>query len=58
MIVDLSDIAATRFMIAPGQSGNPLSPHYADLMGRWREVGYLTLDGGAEGGTLELTPAP
>ena len=58
MIADLSDLAATRFMIAPGQSGNPFSPHYSDLMGPWREVAYLTLDGGAEGGTLELTPAP
>jgi penicillin amidase len=58
MIVDLSNIAATRFMIAPGQSGNPFSPHYSDLMASWREVAYLTLDGGAEGGTLELVPAP
>jgi penicillin G amidase len=58
MIVDLSDIAATRFMIAPGQSGNPLSPHYGDLMGPWREAAYLTLDGGAAEGTLELAPAP
>jgi penicillin G amidase len=58
MIVDLSDMAATRFMIAPGQSGNPLSPHYADLMPTWRQIGYLRLDGGAAGGTLTLAPAP
>jgi penicillin amidase len=58
MIVDLSNIAETRFMIAPGQSGNPFSPHYSDLMGPWREVAYLTLEGGAQGGTLELVPLP
>jgi penicillin amidase len=56
MIVDLADTAAARFMIAPGQSGNPLSPHYADLMGPWREIAYLTLDGSAQGGTLVLAP--
>jgi penicillin G amidase len=56
MIVDLSDPAATRFMIAPGQSGNPFSRHYGDLMGRWRASSYLTLDGSAEDGTLVLAP--
>ncbi|HEX2236132.1 MAG TPA: penicillin acylase family protein, partial [Actinomycetota bacterium] len=26
-----------RFCLAGGQSGNPMSPHYADLVGRWRD---------------------
>ena len=32
---DLSDLARSRFMIAIGQSGNPLSPYYDDLMKDW-----------------------
>jgi penicillin amidase len=55
MIVDLSDIAASRFMIAPGQSGNPLSAHYSDLMTSWRDVAYLTL-GKSAAHTLVLAP--
>jgi penicillin amidase len=55
MIVDLSDIAASRFMIAPGQSGNPFSAHYGDLLQPWREVAYLTL-GKAATQTLVLAP--
>ncbi len=41
-IYDLNDIANSRFMIATGQSGNFLSEHYADLVSRWRDGGYLT----------------
>ena len=55
MIVDLSDIAASRFMIAPGQSGNPFSPHYGDLLQPWRNVTYLTI-GKAAAHTLVLAP--
>jgi penicillin G amidase len=44
MIADLDDLDGTRFMIAPGQSGNVLSPHYADLMRRWRDHDYLVFE--------------
>jgi penicillin G amidase len=56
MIVDLGDIKDARFMIAPGESGNVLSPHYRDLMRLWRDHDYLTLDDGGTGGTLVLAP--
>jgi penicillin G amidase len=56
MIVDLSDIAASRFMITPGQSGNPLSPHYGDLVQSWRDVTYLTFGKAAVSHTLVLAP--
>ncbi len=36
-VYDLADLNRSRFMIATGQSGNPLSPHYRDLMTRWRD---------------------
>ncbi|ARJ65302.1 penicillin acylase [Magnetospirillum sp. ME-1] len=34
-VFDLSDLADSRFVIATGQSGNPLSRHYADMLPAW-----------------------
>ncbi len=44
-IYPLSDLAASRFMIATGQSGNPLSAHYSDLVEAWRDGDWITLSG-------------
>jgi penicillin amidase len=35
-IYDLADPSRSRFIIATGQSGHPLSPHYADQLALWR----------------------
>lgn len=35
-VYDLADLARSQFIIAPGQSGNPLSIHYRDLFEIWR----------------------
>lgn len=42
-IYDLADLSRSRFIIAPGQSGNPLSIHYRDLVELWRKGGSVTL---------------
>jgi len=42
VIYDLSDLSKSRFMIATGQSGNPLSGHYRDLVEDWRDGRYMT----------------
>jgi penicillin G amidase len=42
-IVDYGALGDSRFMIAPGQSGNPQSPHYDDLLERWQRVQYLPM---------------
>ena len=58
-IIDLSNIAASRFMITTGQSGNVLSNHYDDLIRRHRDVDYLPMLFGKEnirGNTLRLEP--
>jgi penicillin G amidase len=55
MIVDLGAMDRAQFVIGPGQSGNPLSPHYADLMRRWRDHQYLVLDA-TPVATLVLAP--
>jgi penicillin amidase len=59
-VYDLADLDNSRFMIATGQSGNPLSPHYGDLAERWRDGHYVKLVGDAtvDGRRLRLTPAP
>lgn len=43
-IYDLSDLANSQFMIAPGQSGNPLSPHWSDLVEDWANGGHFAID--------------
>jgi penicillin amidase len=56
MIVDMAHPDAARFMITPGQSGNPLSPYWGDLLRPWRDGNYLTFDADASGGVLTLVP--
>lgn len=35
MVVDLADVERSRFVLAGGQSGNPVSAHYDDLLPLW-----------------------
>ena len=35
-VIDLGDLERSRYVLAGGQSGNPLSPHYADLFELWQ----------------------
>ncbi len=43
-VYDLADLAASRFMIVPGQSGNPLSRTYDDLLTTWRDGGWIQME--------------
>jgi len=63
-IIDLADFGAARFIQTTGQSGHPLSKHYADLMPLWRAVEYVPmywekekLLAGGTTSTLTLEPA-
>ena len=42
-LYDLADLEASRFMLTPGQSGDPASPQYRDLAPLWAEGRYLPL---------------
>ncbi len=44
-VFDFADLDRSQFIIAGGQSGNPLSPHYRDLVPRWRDGNFLQLSG-------------
>lgn len=56
-VYDLSDLSASRFIIATGQSGNPLSRHYDDLLEAWRDNHGLAIGRRPEGGAvLRLEP--
>ena len=47
-IYDLADLESSRFMIATGQSGHPLSPHYADLVPLWNSGQDIAITGSKE----------
>jgi penicillin amidase len=61
-LYDLADLRRSRFIQPTGQSGNPLSRHYRDFLGRWAEIEYLPMVTAREQveegalGTLTLTP--
>ena len=57
-LYDLSDLTKSRFAIAPGQSGNPMSPHYDDMAEIWRDGGFITPGTRAPASHLTLDPAP
>ncbi|HUI34874.1 MAG TPA: penicillin acylase family protein [Stellaceae bacterium] len=58
MITDMAAPDEARMMITPGQSGNPLSRHYDDLLHRWRAFDWLVPGTAPAQSTLTLTPAP
>ncbi|MDX1664476.1 MAG: penicillin acylase family protein [Candidatus Promineifilaceae bacterium] len=43
LLVDAGNPSHNRVSLPGGQSGNPLSPHYADLLPLWREGGGATI---------------
>jgi penicillin amidase len=42
-VVDLANLNKSLYLQSLGQSGNPFSPHYDDLMSLWREGRYLPM---------------
>ncbi|MGC1889657.1 MAG: penicillin acylase family protein [Stellaceae bacterium] len=56
MIVDLASSKDARMIATPGQSGIPLSAHYADLVRRWRDFDWLVPNRSAAVSTLVLAP--
>nr|WP_249208736.1 penicillin acylase family protein [Magnetospirillum sulfuroxidans] len=58
VIFDLSDLSKTTFVLATGQSGNPLSRHYRDLLPGWQTNEGLTIDKPADGSaSITLEPS-
>ncbi|HEY4037502.1 MAG TPA: penicillin acylase family protein, partial [Burkholderiaceae bacterium] len=56
-IYDLSGASAGVWMFGPGQSGNPLSPQFGDLLEAWSKVRYRPI-GPPAGPALTLTLKP
>ncbi len=58
-VYDLSDLDRSRFIMAPGQSGNPFSPHSHDFLMRWRDGDTILLGPAAAmvAATVTLSPA-
>jgi penicillin amidase len=57
IIADLASPADARMMATPGQSGNPLSVHFADLVRRWRDFDWMVPGRSAAVSILALVPA-
>lgn len=55
---DLADLENSRFIIATGQSGHPLSPHYRDLVPLWGAGEVIRLPAAPVGETGRITLAP
>jgi penicillin G amidase len=57
-VFDMANPDASLFVIATGQSGNPLSPHYGDQAPLWQQGQSVTLAGTPpdQGETLTLNP--
>jgi penicillin amidase len=57
-VYDLADLERSLFMMAPGQSGNPLSRHARDFLTRWRDgaMVLLTHQPVSVSGTIRLEP--
>ena len=62
-VLDLSRLDSSKFMQPTGQSGNLLSPHYDDLIERWRDGRFVEIPASRAGaldgavGVLNLVPA-
>lgn len=46
-VVELNNSVNSSFILASGQSGHPLSPHYRDQTERWRKGERITLSSGS-----------
>ena len=57
-VYDLSDLDKSLFMVAPGQSGNPLSSYARNFVRRWRDGATITIgpDPDRVTATIRLTP--
>jgi penicillin G amidase len=57
-VYDLADLDRSLFIVAPGQSGNPLSRHARDFLVRWRDGATITLGPTTDTttATIRLTP--
>ena len=58
IITDLAAPNEAKMMIAPGQSGNAFSVHFADLLRRWRDFAWLVPHQSTVTATLALVPGP
>ncbi|MFQ5954077.1 MAG: penicillin acylase family protein [Kiloniellales bacterium] len=57
-VYDLAELGRSRFVIATGQSGNPLSTHYHDFLRRWRDGEYVPMPAVPEGPVRRLLLLP
>jgi penicillin amidase len=57
VIYDLADLSKSRFIMATGQSGNPLSRHYRDMVSSWVANHGVTLEHHDAAAVLSMDPS-
>ncbi len=57
-VYDLADLDRSLFVVAPGQSGNPLSSHATDFLRRWRDGATIMLGPKAATSTASIRLLP
>ncbi len=57
-VYDLADLARSRFVVAPGQSGNPFSPFATNFLRRWRDGAMVRLGRKPDKVTATITLEP
>ncbi|MFA7428767.1 MAG: penicillin acylase family protein [Rhodospirillaceae bacterium] len=55
-VYDLSDLDSSGYIIAAGQSGHLLSPHYRDMMAPWQEGRLIAIRPAPDSRVLTLEP--
>jgi penicillin amidase len=55
---DLADLDRSRFVVAPGQSGDPASPLARNFLRRWRDGGTVTLGAETPPAATHITLVP
>jgi penicillin amidase len=57
-VYDLADLERSRFVMAPGQSGNPFSPLARNFLRRWRDGATITIGADAGPGVRHIALEP
>ena len=55
-LYDLADLKKSQFIVATGQSGNPLSAHWDDMTELWRTGETVSFSFGRDDAILRLIP--
>lgn len=57
-VYDLADLERSRFMVSPGQSGDPISPLARNMMSKWRNGDTISISAEAKSVSVSIRLIP